>query len=472
VTPAGLTEIFSQRGSVAIVVALFMGVFLTLMMLVLDTGYLYSEKVRQQNGVDAAAQAAAGSLGRSGMAEVARAVAMASGLAVDAGNLTLTHGFYDENDAYAPFSAWREFCPEGAPACPEEVVNSVLVQARQESDGLTGLGGERTVRTAALAYLKRYGLMSLDPEGEIQLGHNSHWIGAPIYAKGKIKVPVGGRCGTNIQGRTTVYDPPSFEEVNLVAEKGIYQCSFGCHQYLHALMEWDNCRQLDEGTVSDPVELPPCDADYVADLGATADEIYTPGDVGNGFISKIVQSGIVEYYVDLAAHDHKGKMIFFDAKPKEDVATWVRVRPPAPHSGPTTIKGMTFITNCDLHMGSGWKGSHPNSTQTWGGIGDDQLVIITSGCVELLHSGADMEGVAFRCGGHFFLYRALSTTFAGNRGFRVAADRSIYLYRGEGPPDMPEGAGGAGPIGAFTGTCDFTFAPPWPPGIVRWGILE
>ncbi len=47
----------SQSGSVAVVVALSMIVLLTMFAFVIDTGYLYGEKNKYQNGVEAAAMA-------------------------------------------------------------------------------------------------------------------------------------------------------------------------------------------------------------------------------------------------------------------------------------------------------------------------------------------------------------------------------------------------------------------------------
>jgi len=76
----------SQAGSVAIVVALSMIVLLTIFAFVIDAGYLYGEKNKFQNGVEAAAMAGAVSLCDVDPEGVARQVAIDNGL--PAGSIT------------------------------------------------------------------------------------------------------------------------------------------------------------------------------------------------------------------------------------------------------------------------------------------------------------------------------------------------------------------------------------------------
>ena len=88
----------SQSGSMIIVVALSMVVLLTVTAFVIDTGYLYGEKNKFQNGVEAAAMAGAVSLCGGDPEGVARMIAIDNGL--PAGSLVVKAGFYDEKDLY------------------------------------------------------------------------------------------------------------------------------------------------------------------------------------------------------------------------------------------------------------------------------------------------------------------------------------------------------------------------------------
>jgi hypothetical protein len=153
----------NQSGSVAVVVALSMIVLLTMFAFVIDAGYLYGEKNKYQNGVEAAAMAGAVSLCDGDPEGVARRVAIDNGL--PRGSLVVQAGFYDEKDLYENFSVYKDFVAEGEAGYPEdEFNNAVMVKLNATKETLMGgfVGKDEVeVGAAAVAYLKRYGLLSL-----------------------------------------------------------------------------------------------------------------------------------------------------------------------------------------------------------------------------------------------------------------------------------------------------------------------
>jgi hypothetical protein len=160
----------SQAGSVAVVVALSMIVLLAMFAFVIDAGYLYGQKNKFQNGVEAAAMAGAVSLcdGDPDWVEgVARQVAVDNGL--PAGSITVQVGFYDEKDLYEDFPVYKDFVWEGGAGYPEdEFNNAVMVKLNATEETLMGgfVGkDEVNIGASAVAYLPRYGLLSYgDPE--------------------------------------------------------------------------------------------------------------------------------------------------------------------------------------------------------------------------------------------------------------------------------------------------------------------
>ena len=159
-------EIRSQRGSVAVVVAFSMIALLMMFAFVLNTGYLYGEKNKYQNGVEAAAMAGAVSLCDLDPVAVAWEIARENGLPMEAVEAQV--GFYDEKDLYGNFSVYKDFVAEDEAEYPEEEYNNaVMVRVNKDVDTLMGgfVGkDEVTVKAAAVAYLVRYGMLALGEE--------------------------------------------------------------------------------------------------------------------------------------------------------------------------------------------------------------------------------------------------------------------------------------------------------------------
>ena len=217
----------SQSGSVAIVVALAMIVLLTMFAFVIDTGYLYGEKNKYQNGVEAAAMTGAVSLYDDDPEGVALRVAIDNGLPT--GSITVQVGFYDEGD----FPGYRDFVEEGEGGYPEDQFNNaVMVKLNATEETLMGgfVGkDEVAVGAAAVAYVTRYGLLSYgDPEdnesnietirtwaddnpsfmgmGRIHANNNINFKKEPAISEDTIVTAVGeiDNCSEGIPGVSSV----------------------------------------------------------------------------------------------------------------------------------------------------------------------------------------------------------------------------------------------------------------------------
>ncbi len=214
----------SQAGSVAIVVALSMIVLLAMFAFVIDTGYLYGEKNKYQNGVEAAAMAGAVSLCDGDPAGVARQVAIDNGLPAD--SITVQVGFYDEKDLYGDFPEYKDFVWEEGAGYPEdEFNNAVMVKLNATEETLMGgfLGkDEVAVGAAAVAYVTRYGLLSYgDPEdNESEIETIRSWADDNPSFMGMGRI----HANNNINFKK---EPAISEDTIVTAGGEIYNCSEG-----------------------------------------------------------------------------------------------------------------------------------------------------------------------------------------------------------------------------------------------------
>ena len=170
---------WNNTGSVAVTVALILTLLLGVMAFSMDTGYLYLKKNQYQNAVEAAAMAGAANLCEENPEDAAREIAienipgLESELEKGAAALTIQTGFYDENDVYGDFSTYKDFVASNDSAFPSgEYNNAVMVSLSVENSGLTGMlplpkdsdESTVTIRAAAVAYLRAYGMLSLGEE--------------------------------------------------------------------------------------------------------------------------------------------------------------------------------------------------------------------------------------------------------------------------------------------------------------------
>jgi len=123
----------SQRGSIAIMAAIFMTVFIAVLAFMVNAGYLYGEKNRYQNAAEAAAMAGAARLCDEDAIEVATQIAMENG--APQGSVTGTLGFYDVES--------EQFYPEGSDEYPDgEYNNAVMVRIQRTENTILRFSGQ------------------------------------------------------------------------------------------------------------------------------------------------------------------------------------------------------------------------------------------------------------------------------------------------------------------------------------------
>ncbi len=466
----------NQHGGVAIVVALCMGLLLTLLSLVLDSGYLYSEKSRLENAVDASALAGVYDLDSGTPSVAAGYVAAANGLSQEATCFQVATGYYDTDNQYADFVPYKDFIAVDDPGYPDEFVNAVRVTYNQDTDGLTGLQGNRQVKAVSVAYLKRYGLISLDEAGEIQIGPDSAWQNGAVYAAGDIKLSNNGACSGGWFGGGASYQAPDFDDVTFYAGGRIFDCPIICGASGEATgVDWSTGSLSNHPNAMSEtarISLRPCDKDYVDSLKSTADTVYTPNSAGQDAV--FYGAGLSvgrerQYFFDLTRARTGREVIFFDAEPDKDAyPVCVAIIPAAATDSDTVIANVTFITNANVYIANNPVNS-PQGRLHYGTPGDAQFILITAGSVNVLVNSVKISAMVVRCGGDFhFAWRTAAVT--GDHGFRVIADKSIYTFGGTEDPDWDITP--LSTLGRFSGSVDFAFGPPCPPTIARFGVVS
>jgi hypothetical protein len=471
----------NQSGNVAVVAAVCMTILVVMLVFVLDTGYLYSEKNRSQNAVEAAALAGAANLCGDDAIAIARDVARENGIldAYDTDIFVVQLGYFDECDEYEDFATFVDFQADPDPETPSinEAVskpngeagynNAVMVQLRKDVRPVAGgfLGQDRvTVSAAAVAYLQRHSLVSLG--GEIRLKGNplGSSYGSAAYRYGNI----------HSNGDIKLNGPPSFTGVDLVAHGQVMTCtttsdwtgwnhwsSCGASGYAYA---YPGSPQLDD--------IRPCDEAYVESLRAQADIVYDIDDVGSDNVLYGECAALVQpyhaYFFDLSQERASRQVIYFDAHGTDQsgrpIAAYLSALPTgcssqishsAPNGGSNTVRQVTFISRCPVIVSSAGSSWPPH----FGGEGEDHVIVITAGDITVYYGNVWLEGVAFRCGGDFSMpgshgsedwENAMQSFY--NR-MRVIADGDIEI-------DYP--------IGKF----DMLFGPPCPPVIQKFGLLQ
>jgi len=451
----------NERGSVAVVTAVSLFALVGVMAFTLDTGYLYLQKNRIQNAVEAAALAGVSYLcegDADAIEAVVRSVAEANGLSPEAGPLSVSFGFYDERNQHGDFPVYRDFVDEDAMP-PGQHINAVLVTYVDDHAALTGLNAESRIAAAAAAYLRRLDMVSL--EGEIRLGHDSEWENCTFFSNETIKYP----AAVTMAGRT--YSPPDFLDSLLLTVSGLVKCPvsitsswFGSRMSIH----WDSGSLQSPGnsrTNLEPMkEIRPVDEGTLEYWRQRADTVYTPDQAGDDDIFYGVYDNY--YYVDLGGvQSSERRVIFFDAG--EDSSRRVLIGPvprntdPLPHvpNGFST-SNVTFVATCSILIQHNNTNRYPLATM--GTDGMKQVVVISAKDIELNTGGIIPDGVVFRTGGDFLL-----------RGVRPVKMRVIA--DGEIDGDIG-GVTTRSNRGMICESCDCVFGPPCPPVLPRLGALE
>ncbi len=395
----------------------------------------------------------------------AQRIAEENGIPANQGELTINPGYYDEQDQHIDFTTYKDFTEEGnIPA--GEYVNAVQVVYRNKVQSLTGMGQNADVSTAAVAYLKRIDIVSLDPEGGINIGNDSIWEDVVFFSNGYISYPQAITLNKT-WGTAKTYAPPDFNNCRLYAAGQVLSSlsintssDFLGNQSVSKIF-WDSgVPQSGNNIFSgvDPItSIRPVDDACLEEWRDRADIVYTPDQTSdNVFYHKTGST----YYLDLTG---LSGVIFFDGEETADQND-VMIRPP-PQSNGTAITDLTFVTNCSVVM-RGIPGMDPASLYV-GGEDEDQAMFISGRNIEIQPvTGGNIEfrGAVFRTGGDFILYHKGGSF---DHYIRIIADGSV-----RGRSYLTNYARGNVDIGLFTITNNSRFGPPCPPVMARLGRLE
>ncbi len=462
----------NEQGSISVVVALSLFVFVGILAMVIDGGYLFVTKDKWQNNVEAVSMGGALNLCEADYESVCRTLAQENGLpSTESGDLTVSRGFYDEHDLYENFSNFKDFVAEDDDDFPRdasdnnlEYNNAVMVSLdTQVSTFFAGILGKDKVRVRAraVAYLRPLGMAALNEGSQIRIGPNTIFQNGDVYSNGDIKFQDLPIVISSFYG-TRRYEKPEFVQTNLYAGGQVLECPAAPGRNC-INVGWD---AGDESKMDNAFSqssrlssLEVCDEDYIQSLKATATTVYEISDAATDTIFWGRNADNTGFLFDLSGNPESREVIFFDAQGNDVVIsdrTYV-----LPHGGashvlfgghPSSSNGdrlgnVTFITNGDIILDRDWRATH-----ILGDTGDRQAIIITSGRIRVV--GREMDGIVFRCGGSFGTY---SNSYAtGMKKVRVIADGDILLY-----------CCGATQcqnllLGKWSGTTDFHFGPPCP----------
>ena len=432
----------SESGNIAIVAALSMAVLLTMAAFVIDAGYLYGEKNKYQNGVEAAAMAGAVSLCDADPEGVAKQAAINNGLPAD--SITVQVGFYDEKDLYGDFPEYRDFVVEGENGYPEdEFNNAVMVKLDKDVDTLMGgfVGkNEVTVGAAAVAYLVRYGMLALgEEEGDGIEVNNTFHPGEPVFKNGDI----------HANGDIFFHNNAPDIDVDTVT-----------------VTAHGTVTGYDSGiSGANILELPPVDV-YLDKLYAKADRILSESDfTSTSWDEPPEEDG--NYYVRTGSRymfgphpgDHGGAIYYFEFTNSNS-----RLEPANRFEDNDRITNLVIATNRSVRF----RPSNHSALHLWGGDGHT-VMIIAKGDIDLGKSAffysdsyCNFEGAVFWAGNDIYYRTGSGHDFHGSspgtRWLRMVADGKISI------PGRTTGGNRL--------QFDFLFAPPCPPNIVKLGRLK
>ena len=469
--------ITGRSGGIGVSFVLFLSILLGILSFVLNLGYLYAQKNKFQNAVEAAAMAGAVSLcngDREYIEDIVREIAAENGISNEEGSLSVVFGFYDEMDDYTDFSRYKDFAAEeNMPA--DEYVNAVFVSYKKENATLIDMDQEVPLGAASVAFLMRIDIASLDPEGlsDIHLGHDSVWEDVVFFSNGDISYPQAVNL-RNFRG-TKTYSPPEFNNCRLYTAGRVLSSltintssDFLGNERVSQIL-WDSGSSQSGSHIFsgvDPItSIRPVDDEYLEDWRDRADIIYTPDQAGEDNV--FYHASGVYYSFDLMG---SSGVIFFDGEENAGQID-VKIQAPVPQDfNNDFITNLTFVTNCNIEMlGTPAPNGFPNQAAKLyvGGEDEDQAMFISTGNIEvqpLTNGGIEFKGVVLRTGGDFILYNGGGSS---GHNVRIIADGSIIGrgYQGDYSRSNVN-------IGLYNITNNSHFAPPCPPVLARLGRLE
>jgi hypothetical protein len=431
----------NQTGSIVLIMALSLSLILTMFFIFVDTGYLYSKKNICQNAVEAAAMAGAASLCEDDPEAVAREIAAENGLPV--GSLVVRVGFYDENDEYTDFPEYKDFVWEASDSYPEgEYNNAVMVILRTtEKTLMGGFAGrdEVTVGAAAVAYLKRYGMLSLGEDGDDGITFTSYWNindGQPVITNGDI------HANNDI---VFVDTPPDIDAATVTVSAGGTISGY-------------------DGGISgaDPISVKPVSA-YLQDLYARADKIINEDDFPTSYGTTYTDEfgntyDLMAPFSRISFHpragDHEGRIYYFESDGEN-------VQLANPEGDEAEITNFTFVS------GTGIRYYPSNTNFIWGGENEKQVILMAAEDIDVCGDSSNpgtytsdsrliARGLLVWAGGDILWRNAYWSYGDSTRYLRMVAGGSIIVVG----PDM-----------SFSVGYDMYFGPPCPPYHVRLGLL-
>ena len=477
----------NEQGSVVLVVAAGMLVILGFLALVLDGGYLYATRNKYQNAVEAAAMAGAIHLCGSDPELTAREIARENDVPYsEEEGLVVVFGFYDEHDDYGDFPEYKDFVEDPFPETSRneavrtggtdpEYNNAVLVSLNGSVDtALAGVLGYHVVQVsaAAVAYLERYLMVSLEEDGE----------GITTASKSWDWTDGGGNSNHN---------QPQFRNGNLYSNGDItFFTGTTCTGPTFV-----DSKAYAHGTVS-PEELGTNQASLLTPPGtdweALREAAETHGKVIDSLFfqtlpqyNKALRKG-VDRYGNCYRCNTDGSNPYFTPRPgnhdgrtyyvSEDVgdSLWIGdVQCSELYSEEYDVTNLTLAFESD-HLGF----NHDTPVITWGGeeadetvrfYGRDLMMGAVSDYEYASDSGNLLEGVVFNAERDFG-YRPAGGGFGDAedlppeiRKLRVFAGERIIIGGYEGYIAHQDRY----PVGF-----DANFGPPCPPSMVRLGMLE
>jgi hypothetical protein len=417
-----------ERGSVLFVAAALLVTLVGLVLLLADLGLRLEARERLARATDAAALAGALSLCDRDAETVARAVANENAAGLGALDVAVELGALDPAG---------ELVPDGTPSAIR-VVSSASVPALFS-------GGVRPARAAGTAALRRFGVVSLAPDGEVRLlglaDQGGAFLAGGIHANGD--VVIGG--------------PPALDTAALSAAGRVLAGSGPVSDPWTGAVPVTLPRSA-SGVA--PLRVPPLDLAAIAELRARATVVYTPGSpldtilYGVGVESFTPLRGATEtfgatFHFDLTDVSALGErpVIFFDAPETlggERAAVSLRPRSgllghgtPNDPSGAT--RGLVFVATVPVIVVSG-KSSLPGTLpDPFGGEGGDSVLVYGASDVFVRSQIIDFEGAVIRAGRDVALEASSSLPRATQR-IRLIADRDVQIVDTNGVYDL-----GAGP---------------------------
>ncbi len=436
-----------QTGSIAVSAALLLLLGVLLLGLVTDTGVLFAERGRLATASRAAALAGAQALCDDDPEAAVRVMAQAAG-ARDEDVLEITRGWFDENDMRDAFADGSEFVAAGSPGFPEDAVgNAYRIRLSRVVPTLLR-GGRRDgvrVSAASVAHLRNYGLISLDPGGEVRLFLDGSTGGALR----------GGLVHAN--GDVIVSGSPQIRETAWSAEGSIFEAdqviTFGI--FGPTVERFANVRPaaLADAESQAPRldDIRPVDATLLDELRAAADVIYTEGSSPDGVYYGVGAEQATQgrsfartAFFDLTAIEPAGEqptVIFYEAPDDGLSAASLRWHNPAVNTkvspnGPVGMRGLTFVSTVPIVVKAG---QPVVGLEPVGGDGRERVTVIGASDVLVPVRGLDFEGLVVRAGGDIRLEGDQPVNGAGAQRIRLIADGNVEVLHGAGDYDLDAG---------------------------------